>query len=114
MLIREKKTRKNQVIHRANEDVSTAGKQKFSEAEKLQGSIQGSLSDMVREHDKQISADPSVMSDASFNEDWEQSLSSWHDEIGERHGGKSPITQRKRIGVIRAGGGGYVRVKRDK
>ncbi|MEG9862124.1 MAG: hypothetical protein V6Z81_06435 [Parvularculales bacterium] len=113
MLIREKKTQKNQAIHRANEDVSTAGKQKFAEAEKLQGSIQGSLSDMVREHDKQISADPSVMSDETFNEEWEQSLSSWHDEIGERHGGKPAMTQRKRIGVIRAGGG-YVRVKRDK
>jgi len=93
------------MIHQANEDVSAQGQAKFAEAEKLQASIQGGLSDMVREHDRQVANDPKIMSDETFNKEWEQSLSDWNDGIGEKHGGKSPITQRKRVGVIRAGGG---------
>lgn len=113
MLIREKKLPKNQVNHQLNEDTSREGKAKFAEGEQLQANVQGSLSDLVREHDKQVANDPKVMEDETFNKEWEQSLANWNDGIGEKHGGKSPITQRKRVGVIRAGGG-YVSLGKKK
>lgn len=112
MLIREKKLPKNQETHQKNLDNSPEGRAKFAEAAKLQDSIQGGLSEMVIEHDKQVANDPRIMADETFNKEWEQSLSDWNDGLGEKHGGKPPITQRKRVGVIRSGG--YVSLEKKK
>lgn len=66
MLIRSVRSEKSQIEHELNEMHSTEGKAKLAEGEKIQADVQGSLSDLVREHD--------ALTDEQIS-DWEDDLS---------------------------------------
>ena len=50
MLIKDKKLAHNQIIAEKNRDVSTEGKARMAEADKLQAGLQHSISNLAREH----------------------------------------------------------------
>ena len=91
IVIRQKRLPHNQITHEQNVDASSEGKARRAEAEKLQGKIQGSLSDIVREH--------GVVSDEHAAE-WEASLE-------DRFGGRRQRSRRNSGGwkryVVRDG-----------
>lgn len=60
MLIRSGKSKKTQQEDNLNRDRSTEGKQRRKEAQELQASVQGSLSDMVRQSESGILDDEQV------------------------------------------------------
>lgn len=66
MLIRSVRSKKSQREHELNEMRSAAGQAKLAKAEELQADVQGSLSNLVREHE--------ALTDEQI-EDWEENLS---------------------------------------
>lgn len=72
MLIRSVRSKRSQLEHELNELSSSEGRAKLAEGEALQADVQGSLSDLVREHgaltDDQIA-------------DWEDSLSERYSSV---------------------------------
>ena len=66
MLIRSVRSQKSQIEHELNELHSAAGQAKLAEGEQIQADVQGSLSDLVREHE--------ALTDDQIA-DWEDSLS---------------------------------------
>lgn len=90
MLIRQKRQPKSQFEHFLNREVSSEGKARFAEGEKLQAKVQGGLSDLVR-------ANNGVLSD--------EQMKDWHDSLNSpEYSGKKPASRRqstiKRVGVI--------------
>ncbi len=66
MLIRSVRSEKSQIERELNDLHSSEGHAKLAEGEKLQADVQGSLSDLVREH--------GALTDAQIT-DWEDGLS---------------------------------------
>ena len=68
LVIKEKKLPKNEEIARQERENSPEHKARMAEGEKMQGSIQGSLSDLAREHN--VAGGGAIPDDA---------LHDWHD-----------------------------------
>lgn len=60
MLIRSKRSKKSQQEHNLNREHSTEGQQRRRDAESVQASVQGGLSDMVRQSPDGILDDAQV------------------------------------------------------
>ena len=85
----------------------------MKEAEKLQAGVQGDLSNRVRDFEHRLNQ-PGADKDEGLARDWEKTLTDWDEGLEERHGGRKPVTQRKRVGAIPYGGGNYVSIAKKK
>lgn len=77
MLLRSVRSEKSQIEHELNEMHSAAGRAKMAEGEKVQADVQGSLSDLVREHE--------ALTD--------EQIADWEDGLSERY--SSTVISRK-------------------
>lgn len=98
MLIRDKKLPKNEEIARKERENSPEYKARMAEGEKMQGSIQGSISDLAREHN--------VANGGAIPEDV---LKNWNDNTVPTFAGKSQKSRRNSGGWRRyvASGGSW-------
>lgn len=109
MLLRQKKLPHNELNEQLNRELSTEGKAKAAEEQQLQASVQGGLSDIVREHDKL--AGIGELTDEQVEED----LSNWEQGLSDKSP-SAPQTTKNRGGWQRVGkivpGKGYVSVNK--
>ena len=109
MLIRQKRLPHNELSEQLNRELSAEGKAKAAEEQQLQASVQGGLSDIVREHDKLARMDELT------DEQVEADLTNWEQGLVDQSPSAGQATKNRggwrRVGKI-VPGKGYISVSK--